>query len=106
MNEMILTTGRDTLLFGIPKILHMLIGLFRLDELFFRPKKKLKRPHMSCQMDDKGERVLSDPDGRRSRAHTRAGNQVGSGRQRSLVPEPADPPQGEQKPARLRSSSH
>ena len=89
MNEMILTTGRDTLLIGIPMILLMLIGLFRLDELFSRPKKTLKRRRQWCQMGEDGVPVLSDPDGRQSRDRSPAGNQSGPGQQNSPDSEPA-----------------
>ena len=92
MNEVVQTTGRDAYLIGTPLILLLLVGLFRLDELVSRPKKTLKRPRPSCQMDEDGELVLSDPDGRLSCASTPAGYQVGSGRQRSLNSEPSEPP--------------
>ena len=39
MHQTVLTSGRDAYLIGIPLILLMLIGLFRLDEAFLRPKK-------------------------------------------------------------------
>jgi TctA family transporter len=77
MNEVMFTTGRDAYLIGIPLILLMLIGLFRLDEIFSKPKKTLKRRRPSCQMDENGEPVLSDPDGQLSRAHSPTGNQIG-----------------------------
>jgi hypothetical protein len=100
MNEEMLTTGRDAYLIGIPLILLLLFGLFRLDELVSRPKKTLKRRRPSCHVDEDGEPVLSDPDGRLSSTHSAAGNQIGSGRQRGLDPAPAKPSRKAQKPAR------
>lgn len=100
MNDAIQSTGRDALLVGIPLVILMLVGLFRLDELFSRPKKSLKRRRPSCQMNADGEPVLSDPDGRLSRTQFSASNQLGPSRQRSLDPEPAKRPRGAQKPLR------
>ncbi len=68
MNDAILSTGRDAYLVGIPLILVLLIALFRVDELISKPKKTIKRRRPPCQMDEDGEPVLSDPDGRQSRA--------------------------------------
>lgn len=93
MNEVVQTTGRDAYLIGIPLILLLLAGLFRLDELVSRPGKTLKRPRPSCRMDEDGEPVLSDPDGRLSRPGTPAGYQAGPSRQRSIDAEPSEPRQ-------------
>ncbi len=71
MNDAMLTTGSDEYLIGIPLIIVLLIALFRVDELISRPKKSLKRRRPSYQMDEDGEPVLSDPDGRQSRVHSR-----------------------------------
>ncbi len=94
MNEAFLSTGRDAFLVAVPLLLLQLIGLFRLDEIISKPKKTIKRRRPPCQMDEGGEPVLSDPDGRLSRALSLAGNHNDSGRQRSLDPEPAAPPNG------------
>ena len=71
MNDLAQTTGRDALLIGIPLIILMLVGLFRLDELFSRPQKAIKKRRLSCQMDEDGEPVISDPDGKLSKAPSR-----------------------------------
>jgi hypothetical protein len=97
MNEVVQTTGRDAYLIGVPLIVLLLVGLFRLDELVSRPKKTLKRPRLSCQIDQDGEPVLSDPDGRLSRASIPASYREVSGRQRSANSKPSEPP-GEHNP--------
>jgi hypothetical protein len=99
MNDVMLSTGRDAYLIGVPLIVLLLAGLFRLDELVSRPKRTLKRRRPSYQMDEDGVPVMSDPDGRLSRVNSPAGYQSGPGRHLSLDSEPAEPPGGTQKTA-------
>ena len=103
MDEAFLSTGRDAFLVAVPLVLLQLIGLFRLDEIISKPKKTLKWRRPSCQMNEDREPVLSDPDGRLSRYHSPAGNHIGSCRQRSLVPEPTEPPREHKIPTGLYS---
>jgi hypothetical protein len=67
MHQTVLTSGRDAYLIGIPLILLMLIGLFRLDEAFLRPKKGPRRPPPPSGVDEKGRQIYSDPDGKTHR---------------------------------------
>jgi hypothetical protein len=68
MHEEILKSGRDALLFGIPLIILLLIGVFRLDELFMT-KKKQERQRPARGVDKEGRQIYSDPDGQ---AHRRS----------------------------------
>jgi hypothetical protein len=92
MHEVFLSTGRDSLLVGVPLILLLLIGLFRLDEVFAKPKRRLKRRRPAYSMDEDGEPVLSDPDGRLSSAPILAGNQIGPRFLHTFILSPAAPP--------------
>jgi len=63
MREEILKSGRDALLFGIPLILLLLIGVFRLDESFMTKRKKQNRQRPARGVDREGRQIYSDPDG-------------------------------------------
>jgi hypothetical protein len=71
MQDVILKSGRDTILVAIPFVLFLFFGLFRLDELFSRSGKKAKRPLPGGGMDADGEPFLADPDGRPVRLQRR-----------------------------------
>jgi hypothetical protein len=64
MHEDILISGRDTLLFAIPFVLMLLISIFRLDEALATPKGAMKRRRPACGLNEAGEPILRDPDGR------------------------------------------
>jgi hypothetical protein len=64
MHDAILSSFRDTLLFGIPSLGFLIFGIFRLDELFAAPKQASKQRRPPCGMDEDGNPLLSDPDGR------------------------------------------
>ena len=64
MHEAILTSGAETLLVAFPFILLLFVGMFRLDEVFATPKTALKRQRPACGLDERGEPILCDPDGR------------------------------------------
>ncbi len=70
MHETILKSGWDTVLFAVPFLGLLLIGFFRLDEIFASNKKQIKR-RPAVGMDPEGEPYLSDPDGRMWRAQRR-----------------------------------
>jgi hypothetical protein len=72
MNEHILISGRDTLLVTIPLILMMFISAFRLDHVIATPKGSQKRRRPACGIDESGEHIVCDPDGRRSKTQRRA----------------------------------
>ena len=63
----------DGLLLGIPFMLVMIIGIFRLDELIATPKKKHKvggHAHNRVMVSQNGEFEFSDPDGRTWKARS------------------------------------
>jgi hypothetical protein len=64
MQDEILKSGRDTLLIGIPLLLLLFVCFFRLDELFFRSRKKqARKPAVGTA--SRGVRSFStDPDGK------------------------------------------
>jgi hypothetical protein len=58
-------TNWDQVLIGIPFVMMMIIGIFRLDELVAVPHKKLRRARPASGMDSKGRPIVCDPDGTR-----------------------------------------
>ena len=66
MHETVLKSGWDTLIFAVPFVGFLFVGLFRLDELFAAPKhevgRKPQRP--AAGVDADGEPIFCDPDGR------------------------------------------
>lgn len=65
MHETVMHTQWDSLLIGIPFLLMLLIGIFRLDELIVAPKQRSRRARPVTGMDAEGNIIFSDPDGRR-----------------------------------------
>lgn len=64
MQDEILKSGRDALLVGIPLLILLFIGLFRLDELFLRSKKaRTPQPPNGARVRN-GPAFHSDPDGK------------------------------------------
>jgi hypothetical protein len=66
MNVGGLHTNWDTILVGIPFLAMLMIGFFRLDEVFARPKSRVsaqRRP--ASGLDEDGLQILCDPDGQR-----------------------------------------
>jgi hypothetical protein len=59
-----LVSGRDGLLVAIPFVLILLVSILRLDYLFATPKGSVNRRQQVCGMDESGEPILLDPDGR------------------------------------------
>jgi hypothetical protein len=55
----------ESLLLGIPFLLMLLVGIFRLDELIVAPKHRPRRSRPASGLDADGNIILSDPDGRR-----------------------------------------
>ena len=60
MHEELIRSGRDVFLFGIPLVLMLAVGIFRLDELFVRGKK----PPAAKPILRTGSRLGLEPDGR------------------------------------------
>jgi hypothetical protein len=67
MHEVYLNSVKDTLLVGIPFIAVLLFGVFRLDTFLFASKTTPKVGRGGCGMDERGEPLLVDPDGRPSK---------------------------------------
>jgi hypothetical protein len=81
MHEVYLSSVKDTLLVAIPFIAVLVMAIFRLDTLFWAPKKQatpaaFRRP--GCGLDESGEPVVVDPDGRPSSVRPRKKQQLGS----------------------------
>jgi hypothetical protein len=66
MDQSVLLSGRDTLLIAVPLVLMIFISLFRLDQVIASPKASLQRRRPVCGIDESGEPILRDPDGRLS----------------------------------------
>jgi hypothetical protein len=69
VHEIILHSGWDSMMLGIPFIGMLFIGFFRLDEVFTSKgqTKTLDRQRRSFSLvDENGEPVVCDPDGRPS----------------------------------------
>jgi len=66
MHEIILSSGRDALLIGIPFLIMLLICFLRLDEIFASSKQVGGRKYRRavCGTDEDGRQILCDPDGR------------------------------------------
>ncbi len=67
MHEAAVKSSWDSLLFGIPLLVLLFVGFFRLDEVFTSHKKHPSRSRKPIRLStDAGEPVLRDPDGRPS----------------------------------------
>jgi hypothetical protein len=65
MHQTVLSFGLDNLVVAIPFVVMLLAAFFRLDELFATPKKHPGNPRHPCGIDENGDIILCDPDGRR-----------------------------------------
>lgn len=63
-----LTSGWDTFLLAAPFIVLLLMGFFRLDELFASRRSEVTKRRTLCGLDEDGEPLVTDPDGRIWRA--------------------------------------
>ena len=63
MHDLVLKSGWDTIVFGVPFIGLLLVGLFRLDELIVAPKHKTRAHRPPAGVDTDGMQILCDPDG-------------------------------------------
>jgi len=55
---------RDAFLVAVPVVIALLAGLLRLDQRAATPGKTPRRLHGACGLDDQGNRIFLDPDGR------------------------------------------
>ena len=66
MNDSVLNSGWQTALVAIPFLVMMLVGVFRLDELFVDQRQGARRQRPASGIDADGRLLLCDPDGRPS----------------------------------------
>jgi hypothetical protein len=66
MDQGTILSSRDTLLFALPLILMVFFSAFRLDQVIAAPKASSHRRRPACGVDQTGEPILRDPDGRPS----------------------------------------
>jgi hypothetical protein len=64
VHETVLNSGWDTFLFAVPALFMLLAGVFRLDELFVTPRQGARARRPAAGVDENGQPILSDPDGR------------------------------------------
>ena len=64
MHETVLNSGWDTFLYAVPVLFMLVVGVFRLDELFAAPKQNARPPQPPSGIDEDGQPLLCDPDGR------------------------------------------
>jgi len=62
----VLNSGWQTLLLAVPFALAMMAGVFHLDELFVSSKNEPRRQRLASGIDENGQPILFDPDGRPS----------------------------------------
>lgn len=66
MHEVYLTSTRDALLVAVPFIVILGLAVFRIDGLFAAPRGRAIRHRPGCGMDESGNPLLVDPDGKPS----------------------------------------
>jgi hypothetical protein len=71
MHEWYLNSTRDTYLVAIPFLFILGLSLFRLDTIFGASRRMSHHHRPPCALDEHGEPMLIDPDGRpgRTRRH-------------------------------------
>jgi hypothetical protein len=71
MHEWYLNSTRDTILVAIPFAFILALSLFRLDTIF-GASRRMGHPHRPpCGLDERGEPMLTHPDGHPSEARQR-----------------------------------
>jgi hypothetical protein len=74
MDEFYLTSTRDAVLVAVPFLAILALAIFRLDAFFAASKSSMRpaeRHRRGCGMDEDGEPILVDPDGRPSNSDGR-----------------------------------
>ncbi|MGH9343960.1 MAG: hypothetical protein ACRD19_09395 [Terriglobia bacterium] len=64
VQETVLKTGWDTVLVALPFIGLLLATLFHVDEIFAAHDRRLSPVRPPCGVDEDGQPLLTDPDGR------------------------------------------
>ena len=80
MQDPILASGLDTVLVALPLVALMAFGVFRLDSILALPEGRFRQTPRPCGMDEHGEPIGCDPDGR---VWGTAGAAAGEGRART-----------------------
>jgi hypothetical protein len=73
-------SNRDALLFAVPFLVILFLSMFRLDQLIAAPKRPVRQRPSASDIDEHGEQILRDPDGRPAdprQTHTRPYTAVG-----------------------------
>ena len=66
MHDSVLNSGWQTALVAVPFVFLLLVGVFRLDEVFVTQKRVSRSQRPLSGIDQLGQPVLYDPDGRPS----------------------------------------
>ena len=66
MHDSVLNSGWQTAFVAVPFLVMLLVGVFRLDEVFVAQKHECRRQRPACEIDEDGQQILYDPDGRPS----------------------------------------
>lgn len=64
MNEPVIRSLSDALLFAVPSVTVLFLSVFHLDTLFTAPRHPAISRRPVCGLDARGEPILTDPDGR------------------------------------------
>jgi hypothetical protein len=65
MNEAnAILSNRDAMLFAVPFLVILFISMFRLDQLIATPTRPVRQRPSASDIDEHGEPILRDPDGR------------------------------------------
>ena len=66
MQGSVLNSGWQTAFVAVPFIFMLFAGVFRLDELFVTQRQTVRRQRPAIAIDEDGQPILCDPDGRPS----------------------------------------
>jgi hypothetical protein len=71
VQDSILLSGRDSFLVSIPFLILLAVSIFRLDATLAVPNRPARRQPPARGIDENGEPIFTDPDGRRTRLRRR-----------------------------------
>jgi hypothetical protein len=67
VHDTVLSPDWDTLLYAVPVLVMLMAGVFHLDELLMAPRQGSRVRQPPARVDENGQPLLFDPDGRPSR---------------------------------------
>jgi hypothetical protein len=67
VHDAVLNSGWDTVLFAVPFLFMLAAVVFHVDEILAAPRQAARSRRASSGIDENGQPVLIDPDGRPSR---------------------------------------